>query len=122
MILVFGSLNADLVFQVQALPRPGETVLCPGYALVPGGKAYVMQLSSIGQAPVDHRSPDERAKLRDHDDEDLVGRIHDALRLELHRMERARQLPRGTSELDQALPAAFAQLQRVRGHENPVTA
>jgi ribokinase len=38
MILVFGSLNADLVFQVQALPRPGETVLCPGYALVPGGK------------------------------------------------------------------------------------
>jgi ribokinase len=38
MILVFGSLNADLVFQVQALPRPGETVLCPGYALAPGGK------------------------------------------------------------------------------------
>jgi ribokinase len=38
MILVFGSLNADLVFQVQALPRPGETVLCPGYALEPGGK------------------------------------------------------------------------------------
>jgi ribokinase len=38
MILVFGSLNADLVFQVHALPRPGETVLCPGYALAPGGK------------------------------------------------------------------------------------
>jgi len=38
MILVFGSLNADLVFQVHALPHPGETVLCPGYALVPGGK------------------------------------------------------------------------------------
>jgi ribokinase len=38
MILVFGSLNADLVFQVDALPRPGETVLCPGYALAPGGK------------------------------------------------------------------------------------
>jgi ribokinase len=38
MILVFGSLNADLVFEVRALPRPGETVLCPGYALVPGGK------------------------------------------------------------------------------------
>jgi ribokinase len=38
MILVFGSLNADLVFQVQTLPRPGETVLCPGYALAPGGK------------------------------------------------------------------------------------
>jgi ribokinase len=38
MILVFGSLNADLVFQVNALPRPGETVLCPGYTLAPGGK------------------------------------------------------------------------------------
>jgi ribokinase len=38
MILVFGSLNADLVFQVRALPRPGETVLCPGYALAAGGK------------------------------------------------------------------------------------
>jgi ribokinase len=38
MILVFGSLNADLVFETQALPRPGEAVLCPGYALAPGGK------------------------------------------------------------------------------------
>jgi ribokinase len=38
MILVFGSLNADLVFQVRALPRPGETVLCPGYVLAAGGK------------------------------------------------------------------------------------
>ena len=35
---MFGSLNADLVFQVEALPRPGETVLCPGYALAAGGK------------------------------------------------------------------------------------
>jgi ribokinase len=38
MILVFGSLNADLVFEVRALPRPGETVLCPGYVLAAGGK------------------------------------------------------------------------------------
>jgi ribokinase len=38
MIVVFGSLNADLVFELRALPRPGETVLCPGYALEPGGK------------------------------------------------------------------------------------
>ncbi|HEX3207737.1 MAG TPA: ribokinase [Geminicoccaceae bacterium] len=38
MLLVFGSLNVDLVFQVASLPRPGETVLCPGYALAPGGK------------------------------------------------------------------------------------
>ncbi len=38
MLLVFGSLNVDLVFQLEALPRPGETVLCPGYALAAGGK------------------------------------------------------------------------------------
>ena len=38
MLVVFGSLNADLLFQVEALPRPGETVLCPGYRLAAGGK------------------------------------------------------------------------------------
>jgi ribokinase len=38
MLLVFGSLNVDLVFQVEALPRPGETVLCPGHTLAAGGK------------------------------------------------------------------------------------
>lgn len=38
MILVFGSLNVDLVFEVPALPRPGETVLAAGYAQLPGGK------------------------------------------------------------------------------------
>ena len=38
MIVVFGSMNADLVFSVDALPRPGETVLCPGHQAVAGGK------------------------------------------------------------------------------------
>ncbi|HSK41002.1 MAG TPA: ribokinase [Arenibaculum sp.] len=38
MIIVFGSLNMDLVMTVASLPRPGETVLCPDYALKPGGK------------------------------------------------------------------------------------
>ena len=37
-IIAFGSLNLDLVFNVQNLPRRGETVLCPNYLLVPGGK------------------------------------------------------------------------------------
>ncbi|MDR0440427.1 MAG: ribokinase [Candidatus Accumulibacter sp.] len=37
-ILVFGSMNVDLVFAVETLPRPGETVLGPGYMAVPGGK------------------------------------------------------------------------------------
>ncbi|MGH6902411.1 MAG: PfkB family carbohydrate kinase, partial [Geminicoccaceae bacterium] len=38
MLLVFGSINVDLLFEVEALARPGETVLCPSYALAPGGK------------------------------------------------------------------------------------
>lgn len=38
MLLVFGSLNVDLLFRVDALPRAGETVLCPAYELAPGGK------------------------------------------------------------------------------------
>lgn len=38
MLLILGSINADLLFKVQRLPRPGETVLCPGYEMAPGGK------------------------------------------------------------------------------------
>ncbi len=38
MIVVFGSINVDLVVRVATLPRPGETVLAPGYEAVPGGK------------------------------------------------------------------------------------
>jgi ribokinase len=38
MLLVFGSINVDLLFKVEALARPGETVLCPGYELAAGGK------------------------------------------------------------------------------------
>jgi len=38
MIVVFGSINADLVMAVETLPRAGETVLCPSYQVAPGGK------------------------------------------------------------------------------------
>lgn len=38
MIVVFGSLNIDMVMQVEQMPRPGETVLCPHYQMVAGGK------------------------------------------------------------------------------------
>lgn len=38
MILVFGSLNMDLVMQVPSLPKIGETALSPGYLVQPGGK------------------------------------------------------------------------------------
>ena len=35
MILIFGSINVDVVVPV---PRPGETVLGEGYQLLPDGK------------------------------------------------------------------------------------
>jgi ribokinase len=38
MLVILGSVNADLLFKVQKLPAPGETVLCPGYTMAPGGK------------------------------------------------------------------------------------
>ena len=38
MIVVFGSINIDLVFRTRTLPREGETVLTDGMAWVPGGK------------------------------------------------------------------------------------
>lgn len=38
MIVVFGSMNADLVFRVPSLPRAGETVMAPAYEVIPGGK------------------------------------------------------------------------------------
>jgi ribokinase len=38
MIVVFGSVNADLFLNVAQLPARGETVLCPTYIFRPGGK------------------------------------------------------------------------------------
>ncbi|WP_420404378.1 ribokinase [Nisaea sp.] len=38
MIVVFGSINADLFFSFAKLPRRGETVLTDGYRFCPGGK------------------------------------------------------------------------------------
>ena len=63
MILVFGSINADFFLNVESLPRPGETVLCPSYTFYPGGKganqavaaarlgAEVMFAGSVGKDP-----------------------------------------------------------------------
>ncbi len=46
MIVVFGSINTDLVIEVATLPRPGETVLAPGYRALPGGKGANQALAA----------------------------------------------------------------------------
>ncbi len=38
MIVVFGSINIDLVFAVPHIPQSGETVLCAAATMQPGGK------------------------------------------------------------------------------------
>ena len=38
MIIVFGSVNVDMVMAVKTMPRPGDTVLSPSYKMIPGGK------------------------------------------------------------------------------------
>ncbi len=46
MILVFGSINVDLVVPVATLPRPGETVLGGDYVLLAGGKGANQALAA----------------------------------------------------------------------------
>ena len=46
MIIVFGSVNVDFVTRVEAIPRPGETVLGPGYDVIPGGKGANQALAA----------------------------------------------------------------------------
>jgi ribokinase len=46
MIVVFGSLNVDLVTSVERLPGAGETVIGPAYALHPGGKGANQALAA----------------------------------------------------------------------------
>jgi ribokinase len=38
MILVFGSINTDLIFQLPGLPAPGQTLLAERLVIQPGGK------------------------------------------------------------------------------------
>lgn len=45
-ILVFGSINIDVLVPVPSLPMPGETVLGGDYALLPGGKGANQALAA----------------------------------------------------------------------------
>ena len=46
MITVFGSINIDLVTSVERIAAPGETVLGPSYAVIPGGKGANQALAA----------------------------------------------------------------------------
>jgi len=46
MIVVFGSINVDLVCRVARAPAPGETVRGSDYALIPGGKGANQALAA----------------------------------------------------------------------------
>jgi len=46
MIVVFGSINADMTFSVPTLPGPGETVISAGCQVFPGGKGANQALAA----------------------------------------------------------------------------
>lgn len=46
MIVVFGSINIDQVYQMQSLPKAGETIHGTGYVQVPGGKGANQALAA----------------------------------------------------------------------------
>ena len=46
MIIVFGSINMDMVFAADKLPEAGETVLCSDYEITSGGKGANQALAA----------------------------------------------------------------------------
>jgi ribokinase len=74
MIIVFGSLNVDLIFPVPRIPALGETVLSPSISMQPGGKganqavaaardgAMVVMVGAIGR---DNLAADALSLLRE---------------------------------------------------------
>ena len=52
-IVVFGSINVDLLFRVNTLPKAGETVLCEGYGKAAGGKGLNQAVAAALARPDD---------------------------------------------------------------------
>ena len=55
-VLVIGSLNCDYVINLPKMPETGETLLCGGYELVPGGKG-ANRAYALGDANARELSP-----------------------------------------------------------------
>jgi ribokinase len=51
MIIVFGSINMDMVVPVGNFPKPGETVIGSGYDMLPGGKGANQALAAARMGP-----------------------------------------------------------------------
>ena len=51
MVIVFGSINLDLIFSLPSIPRSGETVLGPSTRIEPGGKGANQAGRRRGTAP-----------------------------------------------------------------------
>lgn len=73
MLIVFGSINMDMVVEPEHLPQAGETVLCPDYDLFPGGKGANQALAAarmgakvalVGCVGGDHYSQQILATIR----------------------------------------------------------
>ncbi|MGZ9097130.1 MAG: ribokinase [Micavibrio sp.] len=73
MLIVFGSINMDMVVEPEHLPQAGETVLCDDYDLFPGGKGANQALAAarmgartalVGCVGGDHYSQQILATIR----------------------------------------------------------
>ena len=58
MIILFGSINLDLIFNLPSIPRSGETVLGPATRIEPGGKGANQAIAAArdGAAVIDRKS------------------------------------------------------------------
>ena len=72
-VIVFGSINVDLVAEVARLPGPGETIKTDSYVALPGGKGANQALAAarngaatdmVGAVGLDGQAPTALVQLR----------------------------------------------------------